>query len=164
MTLKCTSSCFCVEKKNIQRNLASRSLKKKGWMWFIWGRSHLSRLLACTVSWSSWVTPHRSPLLSSSRAGPPNARLLSLRSPPNSGGGPRQLQESRGRKVESALKHTWTSGNLNASPVRVVEQVQLLQSSQMTEPAVVEDSQLVVRQIQLLQAPQRVQRWWMDGG
>lgn len=63
---------------------------------FLWESVlNLLRLLACTVSSSSWVTPHRSPFLSSSKAGPPNFNLLSRSSFWNSGGEPRQLKEKR---------------------------------------------------------------------
>lgn len=53
-------------------------------------------------------------------------------------------------ELVSALSVYW---NWSSLPVRVVEQVELLQSSQLVEPLVVESSQLVVRQVEVLQAP-----------
>lgn len=66
--------------------------------------------------------------------------------------------EKRSTDVNMDVSACLYSDSLTSSPVGVVEQVKPLQSPQLFEPRVVESCQLVVREIQLLQAPQRVER------
>lgn len=123
---------------------------------------NLVMLSARTVSSSSWDTPHRSPRLSSSRRAPPNARLLRPSSVRNTGREPRHLGEDTtacGPDPGGAWRY---AGPAAVLPVRVVEQVEPPQGSQLGEPAVVERGQLVVGQVQLLQAPQRVEGQRLD--